>query len=1147
MKTLGRISQFIGAILILVGSNSAGQVPDLVVIKEGHLTAESKCQGLKTSRAVVSIPDDVPMAYAHTQFQMTGNGSKSYSHEYDSKSRTVSIVARADTNRECGCFAGVCNEPGSNISLRYVVYAQKNACDPTPSLPDVDAVTAVEYEAALVRLNKSKECNSLVIEGKKSALLQDFKNTIINKATARYGEEKVIVAQDLAEAALVKEKVNLVKAEVVSLQGQAANLGKLVYDMSNAFDVGMDFAATLNSVSFQLEALKRWKKEEGEAAVFLAKNPRLKSLIDHRKAAGLTVNSKVRPNIDSDFSVEKWMGNLQSHLSYFNYYHEQLTGQIRLTRQKITKIDQEHKVLLRGIGVDREIGLVEFESLLTQYKSKADELYAKAIENQDSLKRLHALNKKSIDEWLCATEGVACPISLPKLSSSHNFLNWSASNAFAASASSICLTLEFSVDYNSEMIAMPRADNINFASINRRPLYFKIDHGSIQYDRGKVVRSRATSCFPSSLLKVRANLIELKYYYGNGSTMSGSSSSVLYVNYGSANQRTVCQEYRGGSTSGARGCVGTMAMDLQDLDPGLKRRIFDLQSESRKLELELRNQSQQLKALERQLSLYAAMDISKIAPEDIRAISSDLESAAQLIEELRFKAAIDREQVESEIANLFRGDSNRGIEDILQQSYDLENDKILGPTIIPDLRLIETTIEAHMLGSAGERPTAEVKQDYNRTRDNINRELQRSLDASNFKQADQVLKSWNLTREEMFRRLSGRKAGAFELELFRQMVDEVNANIGRYFDPDGFFIAAKIPADVKVFVAKGAKTSKFADDLRIAMNKNVQDRLNAEQKVNQVNFYMMLRAYDELFTFQSNLDKANFGPQSRKEVESGLLAMAEAGFRIGVSFTPVGKFVDFCELVTGRMLCKPSGEELTTADRALAGLGIFVGSGVVLRKMANSSIIRESKTIGLLSEIFVDAALKMKESFAPTSEAIEAVGAKVIRVFGGSKPMTVAEARAFTDKLQREFRMEYANVTPIASDLANLRLQTIYKNPDIAWQRNTTILSGISKEPKKYVRVYSSKLDNKVKWWMTEEKLLIGRTPEEIKELLAIDYVPDTFAKVSIPENTEILIGRIGRNKNGGMEGAIQYYAPKVDTEWFGRPTEIGRIFGGFK
>lgn len=1148
MKILGKISQFIGIILILAASNSAGQVPDLVVIKEGHLVAKSKCEGLKTTRAIVSIPSDVPMAYAHTQFQMTGNGSKSYSHSYDSNSRTVTIVATADTHSECGCFAGVCNEPGSNISLRYVVYAQRNACDPAPSLPDLDTVSAVEYEAALVRLNKSKECNRLVLEAKKSALLQDFKNTISNKASARYGEEKARTAQEMAEAVFVREKINQVKTEVLALQDPAAHLGKLVYEMSLSFDVGMDFAATLNSVSFQLEALKRWQKEEGESAAFLAKNPLLKSLVDHRKAAGLAVRSKVRPHIDSGFSVEKWMSNLQSHLNHFNYYHTQLIERLRSTQKKGTSVYGDHDSPLRGIDVNREVGLQEIESMLIQYKSKVEELYSRAVENQDALKRLHSLNKKSIDEWLCESEGVSCPISLPKFSVANNFVNWNATEALSFASSQTCLTLEFSADYNSDMIAVPREENINFANINGRPLHFKIDRSSIHYDRGKVVRSRASSCFPSSLLKMRSNLIELKYQYGDGSVMSGNSSSVLYTNYGKVNQRTVCREYRAGSTSGARGCVGSMVMDLQDLDPGLKQRINDLQYETRKLEIEILNQNQQLKALTQQLSLYVKLDISKISSEDLRAISSELEEAAKLIEELRFKAAIDKEQVENEIANVFRRDGNRGIESILKQSYDLENDKILGPTIVPDLGLIEATIESHMLGGSKERPTTEVKQAYDRTRDSINRELQKSLDASNFRQADQVIKSWNLAREEMFRRLNDRKAGAFELNLFHQMVVEVSENIEKHFDPNGFYIAAQIPVDVKAFVAKGATTSKFADDLRIAMNKNIQDRLNAEQKVNQVNFYMMLRAYDELFTFKSNLDQANFAPQARKEVEKGLLAMAESGFRIGVSFTPVGKFVDFCELVTGRSLCKPSGDELTAADRALAGLGIFVGSGIVLRNLAKSSIIRDSKTIAALSEVFADTAVKMKVSFAPATETAEAIGAKIIRLFKPLKPITVAEIRAFTDKLQREFIRDNASVKLISADLENLRLKRLF-GMDPPWQPGTTIVSGRIREKRVVVRVFENK--GKMKsFWMTEEKLLIGRTPEEIKEVLGISYVPDRIVKVTVPENAEIYFGKInkiGKNNMEGMPGAPQYYMLDVGVGIYEDPRPLEGIFRGIK
>lgn len=992
----------------------------------------------------------------------------------------------------------------------------------------------------------------MVLQNKRTGQIDLFGATILSKLEKRHGEKKAEAATNLAKVRELKDRLEKVKLETVEFRALSAELGKRVYDMEKAFRVGFDYASTLNYVSSQLAQYKDWKKEQLEALFADPKNARIKRMLDERrKFLGLLDKKQVAPSVSNpEFSTEDWLFSLQRHLDSFNYYYDKLRARVTAARDLSAEIVREDVNLLQGADVAKAIGLDEIESLLLQYKSKANDIYAKGLENQEALKNIHSLNKKSIDDWLCASEGLACPN-----------VKWIVGTSFAAKANNFysakipsnrytetCLTMETSVDYNSDISAIPMQDNLNFATVNGRPVPFKIDQSSIRYDRGKIVRSRATSCFPSALLKSKSNTIEFKYQYGDGSPLRGGSSSTLYANYGKPTQRIICSESRQGSTVGLRGCSGTMILDLQDLDPALKRRIADLQVESRSLDIELRKQNHELEALKARLEYYAKLDVDKISPEEVREISDDLEYVANAMEQLRFRANLDREQVESEIVEMLVPEKGDSVDTILDKSYDLSNDRILGPLFIPDLKLMESTIEAYTLGGTKEKTTVELQNAYERVKKNTIRELETSVQTQNFKKADQVISGWKLAREEMFRRMKDRKAGALELDMFRNLVADVEAGIGRYFDSDGFYKAAQIPVDIKNLVSKGTKTgNQFADEIRIAMNKNIQDRLNAEQKVNQINFYMMMRAYDELIAFQTSQDKVNLAPQARKEIEKGLLGMVESGFRIGVSFTPVGKFVDFCELVTGRMLCKPGGEELTTADRALAGLGIFVGSGVVLRKLANSSIIRESKTIGLLGEIFADAALKMKESFAPTAETVEAIGAKVIRVFGGNKPMTIAEARAFTDKLQREFRKDYAKITPIASDLENLRLHTIYDNPDIAWKRNTIILKGVSKAPKSYIRVYSSKLNNMEKWWMTEEKLLIGRTPKEIKELLAISYVPDRFVKVTIPENAEIMLGRIGKNKNGGMEDAVQYYSPRVDADWFGRPTEIGEIFRGLK
>jgi hypothetical protein len=61
---------------------------------------------------------------------------------------------------------------------------------------------------------------------------------------------------------------------------------------------------------------------------------------------------------------------------------------------------------------------------------------------------------------------------------------------------------------------------------------------------------------------------------------------------------------------------------------------------------------------------------------------------------------------------------------------------------------------------------------------------------------------------------------------------------------------------------------------------------------------------------------------------------AKAAARVGVSFTPAGDIIDFCELTTGKEFCIPDGPSLSTVERTFAGIGIFLGSRKMWSYMA---------------------------------------------------------------------------------------------------------------------------------------------------------------------------------------------------------------------
>lgn len=80
--------------------------------------------------------------------------------------------------------------------------------------------------------------------------------------------------------------------------------------------------------------------------------------------------------------------------------------------------------------------------------------------------------------------------------------------------------------------------------------------------------------------------------------------------------------------------------------------------------------------------------------------------------------------------------------------------------------------------------------------------------------------------------------------------------------------------------------------------------------------------------------------------------------RVGIAFSPLNDITDFCEAVTGRVMCLPSGEYLTGTQRFFAVVGIIAGNRMLWQEMT-----AEAKVILLGDKAtaeYVEATLKIK-------------------------------------------------------------------------------------------------------------------------------------------------------------------------------------------
>ncbi|MGZ3775666.1 MAG: hypothetical protein ACXVCY_17960, partial [Pseudobdellovibrionaceae bacterium] len=1010
-------------LILLQAGPLKAQEATLVLVGEGLIEISSKCNGDQTKTALVRLPQDAPYAYADTKLEiLSANGKRNVFKIYNPKNQTVAITASAGTNNDCGCIGPICNEPSSWISVKYMVFAQKNSCDPEPVIPDPEQVSAQEYESAIKLSLKSKSCQDNVLEIKQKKVLSKIDETVKTKASAKYDEAKLNSANEIAEVQTVQSDIESFAAKLNPLSTNLVELANALDDMWTVFNKSIDFfqadfSAHLRAAEYE-NTLNDYISEK-------ATSPGLEKL---RKALDITLTINEPPPA-TFFSTTKWLTELQEKYEIFKSKHARQSRELEALLLSENESLKRIAKFFNVVNILDQTGFNELQSHLIQYKAKADEIYAKAVENQESLKKVQDLATRSINKWLCSKfkskeycEESNCwnkeltlwtPVNIngPLPINQRNIPNPFPTNQpfpriplppkrnpLLSTAWSLnspqqtCFTIEFYADYDSEMTPVPLRDGISFITFNGREVNFYIDQNSFEYSNGKVIRSRSTGCINSEFFKFYSNDVALKFVYGEGQYLKGYSRTVLYSNYGSQFQNIICQEEMTQYTQGSRQCSGTMVIDLQKLDPTLKQKILDLKHEARRLDLEIKGKNEKIKILQNELDNYAAMDLDNISADDLRGISSDLEETARFLENIQLHVTIEREKVLTELSGILRKTQKTNLDDLLSNGYkDLSDKKLLGPIILPDLNLLEMQYNAYIAGSNDNTDLVSIEKTYEDIGKKVENSFQENLNKQNFETLDYLQKNWKMSYAELFKRLRDRDAGPRELEAFGRMAKKINGFISTFFDENGFYKPAGIPEDIKLGLAKVQNSEDFVEKARIAMNKIRQESLNADEKARQVNFYMLMRSYDELFGYDGNRNSRILNTKDRKDIENGLLAIAESGFRIGVSFTPYGKFVDFCEFVTGQSLCTPNGSTLTTSDRALAGLGIFLASGAALKSIAESKIIRESANLSLFLEGYNGLVKKLKVSITPTAEGFENVGIKILRLFGINKPLSVAE------------------------------------------------------------------------------------------------------------------------------------------------------------
>lgn len=1192
--------QVLLALLMIISSSAVNaETVQSKLYREVTLQHKSECRdGDKRNRVeAVNIPLDAVLAFDRVEYEVykdKGNAWKSSS--YDPVSRTVLMKVESQAHDDCFQVGGVwVRENTSSIHVKFKIYVLENACDPLLRTSDLSTQNAADYVRESELQIRKEKCELELLKIKKNQTVSKIKEVVLRKAKARESQNDLIRSSQVSQLKLMKDDLEELRGKFLENSKQLSLLPKKLESLHLAVHPVLDFYSSEFYVENNIEKYSKALND-----LFGPENAQLRKI---REA--LTGKKDALPQLPpamSFFNLNEWTVRVEKARDEFiAEYSKQLHLIEDFETSHAIKIQRLQNYFVKD-DISFAIGIASVKNELGLYKAKAEEITRSVFENQEQLRDLQNLHTRFLNKMLCAKfaadkyckenftwhsphnspyephpqsgGGVLTPKIPPKDIGPRPFpspfpkggagklyampvKNLSgATTAFSAQSAlsgQVCFTMQTEVSPNSSLDAGPQRPGLHFLSINGIGVPFYEEASKTRYYQNQKIFALSKGCIQRGSLRVGINSVAISYLFGDGSQLQGSHSTVFYVNYGSSHQRTVCQASSSGVTTGVYACSRTMNLDLEQIDPELKRQIEGMKTEVIKLKQDALKANTQLDEALELLKVYERINFDQMDSNEVAKISEELQEVAMLIDEVRLEQATTVKEMQQAIAltiSIMKVPED-ALKEVLGTNYQYEKDQILAEWVLPNFRIIEAKIEAAYSSEERDALSKEVVTSYDKMYDEVSRSLEKAIQQKNYQKADEILDSWAATKGYLLQKLRDRKAGPREVQAFQTFSTRVDQYVSKYFDKDGFALSAKIPLDIRTSIT--ATKSSFAKKIKIAMNKNDEGMLSDLQKKNQGNFYQILRGYADVFGYDKQEDiQRGVNARVRGEVESGLLKMAEAGFRLGASFTPAGKFLDFCELVTGRSLCLPDGEILSTTDRALSGLGIVLGSGTLLKSVAKSSVIKDSKVVEASITLATEALQRLKKPMQIAGDRIFETGSQLLKMF---KPLSreISDAQLILrseekllDTLKSFEKFDFLDPAALNRAVAD----KVGPGAFDAFDKSLGAMKGVLSKEKKFVRVLRYEEGSKRSYvgeWMVPEEILRGLSPERIKDVLQITQVPTHYSLVTVPKGASVITGRIANNTGKGVRELMQIWIPDLSSSAvkidFQIPKPIGNVF----
>ena len=423
---------------------------------------------------------------------------------------------------------------------------------------------------------------------------------------------------------------------------------------------------------------------------------------------------------------------------------------------------------------------------------------------------------------------------------------------------------------------------------------------------------------------------------------SGSVSAYFSVN---KKRIELCRLDYGVGLPPSNSCQTTKVLDLNQIDPDLAVKIRQNKELARlisELERTYGDLKKLLADLDAKLAALSGKSFDELLESDFVGYEQEFSEALKALRAGQKSIADLKAQAETAVKNAV--ESTKQLQDALdaelkKSGIDLET---FDDVDVPEIDDVDVALPDK---PDGEDPFDPKNDPYDKVAQTLIDQVQANFPDKRF-EIMLLVNAWLKKKIEMDSILSSRSlVSPKELAAYTASIEKVNGYLLQTgcsgkgcFTADWWFVDSPVPAASKSVIQneiaplEPARAEKLTDALKTWKGPS----LTPQQELVLATIHVLGKSFSNL----SSLASDTYASSQRRlqNIADGAVAAAIEAAKTGVQLSPVGDYIEFCEVVTGKIFCNPNGETLTAGARVLSAGALIVGTSTFWRALGDSAL-----------------------------------------------------------------------------------------------------------------------------------------------------------------------------------------------------------------